>query len=102
MRNVNGEKEKGLISEKFLSPLHIKSKRKRQIGLQNIVAAERSLVVGIHSQPDSGLQIRFLMYLTDEDGHRIPLYLVLHCVSAWHGGLDELHLPVRLIKDVDV
>jgi len=42
------------------------------------------------------------MYHTDEDDHRIPPYLLLHCVSAWGWGLDELCLSVRLIKDVDI
>lgn len=36
LTNVNGKREKGLISDEFLSRLHNKSKRKRQIGLQNM------------------------------------------------------------------
>ena len=42
------------------------------------------------------------MYHTDEDDQHIPLYLLLHCVSACGGGLDKLHLSVILVKVIDI
>lgn len=70
MRNVNDKGEKGLISEKFLSPLDIKTKCKRQIGLQNM-QLKGTQAVSRHTQPHSGLQIQFMLYHPAEDGHCI-------------------------------
>lgn len=56
MSNINDEGEKGLIFEKFLSPLDIKTKCKRQIGLQNM-QLKGTQVVDRRTQPHSCLQI---------------------------------------------
>lgn len=70
-----------LMFEKFLSPLDVKTKCKRQIGLQNM-QLKGAQAVGRDTEPHSGPQIQFVLYHPDEDGHCITAQLCSGLVSV--------------------